>query len=67
MGMSYKPYDSRRALERLTKEGDRPVDEIDMAHEGILSTVEHVVFGRNLGGPPSKAKYEHLTDSELVP
>ena len=67
MGMSYKPNDSRRALEKLSKEGDRPVDEIDSAHESILSTVGHVVSGRNLGGPPSKAKYEHSTDSELVP
>ena len=67
MGVSYKLIDSRRALERLSKEGERPVDEIESAHEGILSTVGHVVSGRNLGGPPSKAKYELSTDSEPVP
>ena len=31
------------------------------------STTEHVEFCRNQGGPPSKAKYSLLTDSELVP
>ena len=58
---------SQIALERLTKEGDSPVDENNLAHDGILSIAGHVVSGVKLGGPPSKAKYELLTDSELVP
>ena len=33
----------------------------------ILSRTEHVKFCLNLGGPPSKAKYYLLTDSEQVP
>ena len=32
-----------------------------------LSTAGHVKPCRNLGGPPSKAKYEVATDSEQVP
>ncbi len=32
-----------------------------------MSSAEHVKFGVKLGGPPSKAKYYQLTDSELVP
>ncbi len=31
------------------------------------STTEHVKLCGNLGGPPSKAKYSLVTDSELVP
>ena len=58
---------SRRVLEGLTIEGDRPVEENDLTHDGILSTVGHVLSGRNPGGPPPKAKYELSTDSELVP
>jgi hypothetical protein len=34
---------------------------------GIPSSAEHVEFGVNLGGPPSKAKDSLATDSELVP
>jgi hypothetical protein len=32
-----------------------------------LSTAGHVKPGRNLRGPPRKAKYSLATDSELVP
>ena len=67
MGMSYKPNLSQRVLERLSKEGDRPVDEKRSAHEEFLSTVGHVVSGGKPGGPPPKAKHELSTDSELVP
>ena len=58
-------YAARRMY--LTKEGDSPVDENSLAHDGHLSTVGHVVSGGNLGSPLSKAKYELPTDSELVP
>ena len=30
----------------------------------ILSSAEHEKFRVNLGGPPSKAKYKLVTDSE---
>ncbi len=33
----------------------------------IPSRAGHVKPGLNLGGPPSKAKYSLVTDSELVP
>ena len=33
----------------------------------FLSRAGHVKPGLNLGGPPSKAKYLSVTDSELVP
>ena len=32
-----------------------------------VSTAEHVEFRGKLGGPPSKAKYSSMTDSEPVP
>ena len=54
-------------LERPTKAGDSPVDEIEAAPDEYLSTTGHVQSGGNLGGPPSKAKYSLATDSELVP
>ena len=54
-------------MERLSKEGDRPVSERKKTPVGIPSTTEHVEFCWNLGGPPSKAKHSLLTDSELVP
>ena len=44
--------------------GDSPVYE---AWEDVLSRAEHVKFCLNIGGPPSKAKYSLLTDSEPVP
>ena len=31
------------------------------------STMEHVEFHGNLGGPSPKAKYKSMTDSEPVP
>ena len=36
------------------------------AVSAFLSTTEHWKFCGNLGGPPSKAKYYSVTDSELV-
>ncbi len=48
-------------------EGDSPVCKTLKSSKGIPSTPEHEKFWRNLGGPPSKAKYKPSTDSELVP
>ena len=55
------------SLERLTKEGDSPVDENILTRSGILSTIGHVKSGGNPGRPLSKAKYTSRTDSEQVP
>ena len=49
-----------------TKEGESPVVEISEILADTLSRTEHVEFCLNLGGPPSKAKYSLLTDSELA-
>ncbi len=54
-------------MERRAIEGDSPVREILKGPRGIPSTAGHVKPGGNLGGPPSKAKYEPKTDSEPVP
>ena len=63
-----KVGNSRRPLERATKEGDSPVGEI--AHPSwkqYPSTARHEQSRGNLGGPSSKAKYELATDSVQVP
>ena len=57
---------SRMSLERTTKEGESPVYEKDL-NKVRQSTIEHEKFGGNMGGPPPKAKYYHVTDSEQVP
>lgn len=54
-------------LERWAKAGDSPVVENVSGFIWYLSTAGHVKSGGNLGGPPPKAKYSSLTDSELVP
>jgi hypothetical protein len=55
-------------VEPRTTEGNRPVDESALACRSMfLSRTAHVKRGLNLGGPPSKAKYSLVTDSELVP
>ena len=53
-------------MERLTIDGDSPVDEknCDLARE---STTGHVKPCGKMGGPSSKAKYYPMTDSERVP
>lgn len=53
-------------LERATTEGESPVNESE-EDEVRKSTIEHEKFGGNTGGPPPKAKYYHVTDSEQVP
>ena len=58
---------SRRLLERVIKEGDNPVGEKNCFLAAYLSKAGHEKPCLNLGGPPSKAKYEIATDSERVP
>ena len=48
-------------------DGESPVCERLSSRGGHPSTAGHEQPGGNLGGPPSKAKYSSLTDSELVP
>ena len=54
------------SLERTTIEGESPVNE-SLKDEVRKSTIEHEKFGGNIGGPPPKAKYSHVTDSGQVP
>ena len=58
---------NQKDLERSTREGDSPVWVINVKDSGILSRAGHVKSCLNLGGPPSKAKYEQMTDSAEVP
>jgi hypothetical protein len=59
---------SRSPLERGAADGDSPVGE---NHEPdvveFLSNARLEKSGVKLGGPPSKAKYSRVTDSERVP
>ena len=59
--------DQSNGIERPAKEGASPVDESCEDPSGILSTARHVKPCRNLPGPPGKAKYSLVTDSEPVP
>ena len=63
-----KAGDRRTVLEQRITEGENPVFEIVqfslMKHP---STAGHEKSCRNLGGPPPKAKYSLVTDSEPVP
>jgi hypothetical protein len=55
-------------VEPRTTEGNRPVGENALiCRLTFLSKTAPVKRGLNLGGPPSKAKYYLVTDSELVP
>jgi di/tripeptidase len=47
--------------------GESPVCENFLTLCSILSKTGHEKPCLNLGGPPSKAKYEIATDSERVP
>ena len=58
---------SRTVLERRAVEGESPVDKNAKPLTCIPSRAGHVKPGLNLGGPPSKAKYYPVTDSEPVP
>ena len=54
-------------MERHGVEGETPVHENLIQPSEIQSTPGHVKPWRKQGGPPSKAKYYSVTDSELVP
>ena len=54
-------------MERPAIVGESPLLEIVTKPSGIPSRTGHVKPCSNLGGPPSKAKYSMVTDSERVP
>ena len=63
-----KMLPNRKFLERTSIEGDRPVSEgKHSSYVCFPSSAGHVESRMNLGGPPSKAKYSQVTDSEQVP
>ena len=45
------------SLERLTREGDSPVQVSEVIDSGILSSAGHEKSCMNLAGPSAKAKY----------
>ena len=54
-------------MEKQIIEGDNPVDEKICIFENFPSTTGHEKSCGNSGGPPPKAKYSLVTDSEQVP
>ena len=54
-------------MERPTEQGESPVCERRNERDRYLSRTGHGKSGLKLGGPPSKAKYSSMTDSEPVP
>ena len=58
---------SRSVLGKHTKEGESPVSEIYDSASNIQSTAGHEKSCRKQAGPPAKAKYSLMTDSEAVP
>jgi hypothetical protein len=54
---------SSNALGRAAKEGDSPVDEMKLGLRSIPSTMGLENPCGNPGGPSSKTKYKHVTDS----
>ena len=55
---------SRSGMERPDTEGNIPVGEIGKPAGRYQSTTGHVKPGGKQGGPPPKAKYYLVTDSE---
>ena len=55
---------SRMILERSDAEGEIPVDEMQYIPKWHQSSTGHVKPGMKQGGPPPKAKYYPVTDSE---
>ena len=55
------------AVGNSAKEGNSPVSETDSIAMSIQSTMKHEKFCGKTGGPSPKAKYDLVTDSELVP
>ncbi len=48
----------------MARQGESPVGEKKKILSRHLSRAGHVKPGLNLGGPPSKAKYDLMTDRE---
>ena len=57
----------RTQLESWAAAGDSPIAESPTGPTRIPSRAEHVKLRPNPGGPPSKAEYSLMTDSEQVP
>ena len=55
---------NRTQLESWSKDGDRPVGETVRSEDMIQSTTRHEKSCGKQGGPPPKAKYYLVTDSE---
>jgi len=53
-------------MESGAVDGDSPVSESGSRPSGILSSAEPVKLRVNLRGPPCKAEYSRMTDSEPV-
>ena len=58
---------SRNVLGKHTIEGESPVYEKRAEVSRIQSSARHEKSRMNNGGPPPKAKYYLMTDSEEVP
>ena len=67
-GPRYTINDSNRnVLGKHTKESESLVSEMIIRASRIQSTTGHVKSCWKQAGPPAKAKYYLVTDSELVP
>ena len=62
-----KPNSSQTRLESRAIESESLVGERVRSPDIFPSSAGHEKSCVNLGGPPSKAKYYLVTDSELVP
>ena len=54
-------------MEKQTKESESLVSEMIIRTSRIQSRAEHEKFRLKQAGPPAKAKYSLVTDSEAVP
>ena len=57
-------HDSRMVLGKPAEGGKSPVGEIMESMDWIQSTAGHEESGGKSGGPPPKAKYDLVSDSE---
>ena len=64
---SYKILSQANDLERSAIEGESPVGGRVRSPFDFLSTTGHVLSCGKPAGPPAKAKYYLITDSEQVP
>ena len=70
MGVVGRPFTKcnqpDEAAESCTRDGESPVIDLDFSLGFIPSSMGHVESRVNLRGPPRKAKYSYVTDSEVV-